>query len=325
MSTYKQEDTNNCIHTYYVPIELDTDETIFNGEYLKNNDGDLVYFGLQDIDGNYDNKLKNKNLSNCIKLKYFKDLKYITDNNFSITLEYVNDTIAKIFINKPLSPLTLNERYKFLYMFFVDEYNNEYNILYLVFYPKICSYKYIFNVYNFNCVATNVSFQFNKLYFVCNYNGTGGQIDIDLLKQVHYLDIDNTYLNKVILMVDTYNEDRFNIFKNNINSLIYTYYSDIYSNWYLYESGYTPKKLLETNYENIYSLCYGNKNTYGLFDYGNNIAYEHKDSNWNKNGLFYLCAIDEEKQQVIPIFRTLPNNINRSTYNEYTYTTYILK
>lgn len=322
MPTYQQEFASNCVITYYVPIELDTDETVFNGEYLKNKDGELVYFGLQDTDGNYDNNLKNiKNLSTCIKLMYYKDKVLTEDDNFSITLEYVNDTVAKIFINKQKYPLTLDNRKAQLMAYF----NGKIYMFSIHFYPKICSYKYIFNVYSFQTLATNVNFSFDKLYYVCNYNGTGGTIDMDLLRKTNYINMDNnTYLNKTILMVAEYSSDNINMFKNNINSLIYTYYSSSYTDWYLCESGYTPKKLLETGYDEIYYLGIAN-NTYTIFDYGENKAYTHPEP-WNRNGLFYLCAIDEDNQLVIPIFRTLPNNFNRpGNDSSYTYTTYILK
>lgn len=123
MATYKKNEGR--LITYRVEIDYYLDETVFNGQYLKNEDGQLVYFGLQNVDGDYLNKLSDVDLTNCITSE---------DDNYTIKLEKVDNTAAKIFVNKPTSKLTLDKRiqiitYKFkdiqtIYMNFLKLYIN---------------------------------------------------------------------------------------------------------------------------------------------------------------------------------------------------------
>lgn len=101
MATYKKNEVE-LVNRYTVEIDYYLDETVFNGEYLKNKDGQLVYFGLQNVDGDYLNKLSDADLTNCITS---------SDDNYTIKLEKVDNTAAKIFVNKHKKKLTLDKRY----------------------------------------------------------------------------------------------------------------------------------------------------------------------------------------------------------------------
>lgn len=97
MATYKKNEYK-IVSEYRVEIDYYLDETVFNGEYLKNEKGQLVYFGLQNVDGDYINKLSDTDLTNCITSN---------NGNYTIKLEKVDNTAAKIFINKPNQKLSL--------------------------------------------------------------------------------------------------------------------------------------------------------------------------------------------------------------------------
>ena len=77
MATYKKYEFK-LLPVYNVEIDYYLDETVFNGEYLKNEDGQLVYFGLQNVDGDYLNKLSDADLTNCITSN---------DDNYTISVE----------------------------------------------------------------------------------------------------------------------------------------------------------------------------------------------------------------------------------------------
>ena len=79
MATYKKNEVK-LVDIYRVEIDYYLDQTVFNGEYLKNKDGQLVYFGLQNVDGDYLNKLSDVDLTNCITSE---------DDNYTINLEKV--------------------------------------------------------------------------------------------------------------------------------------------------------------------------------------------------------------------------------------------
>lgn len=132
MATYiKYEET---VQIQYINVDIDYSLSLndpstfkFNGDYIKNNNN-YIYFWLQDENSNflnYLNNLSNDDLTNCI---------ITSDNNYTIKLEKVDNTAAKIFVNKPTSKLTLDKRiqiitYKFkdiqtIYMNFLKLYIN---------------------------------------------------------------------------------------------------------------------------------------------------------------------------------------------------------
>ena len=115
MATYKKNEVR-LADIYTVEIDYYLDETVFNGEYLKNEDGQLVYFGLQNVDGDYLNKLSDADLTNCITSD---------DDNYTIKLEKVDNTAAKIFVNKPKKKLTLDKRHAYILFYYIDSLNNK--------------------------------------------------------------------------------------------------------------------------------------------------------------------------------------------------------
>ena len=128
MATYKKYE-GRLITNYRVEIDYYLDDTpSFNGTYLKNEDCQFVYFGLQNVDGDYLNKLSNEDLTNCIAT---------SDEDYTIKLEKVDNTAAKIFINKPKSKLTLDKRKAHVHFSYIDILNNQISLFYIDFFPKI--------------------------------------------------------------------------------------------------------------------------------------------------------------------------------------------
>ena len=215
MATFKKNEVR-LITTYRVKIDYYLDETVFNGEYLKNEDGQLVYFGLQNVDGDYLNKLSDTDLTNCITSE---------DDNYTIKLEKVDNTAAKIFVNKPKKKLTLDKRRAYIDFYYIDSLNNKHSIFTLSYYPQeICSFTECFSVQKLQKIG-NPSFSFSQLYFVINYNDTGGIIDLDTLKSASTVDISSNELNTKLLYVLFATGDKENNIYNNLDNLIYTYYS----------------------------------------------------------------------------------------------------
>ena len=136
MATYKKNEGR--LITYRVEIDYYLDETVFNGEYLKNEDGQLVYFGLQNVDGDYLNKLSDADLTNCITSN---------DDNYTIKLEKVDNTAAKIFVNKPKKKLTLDKRRAYIDFYYIDSLNNKNKIFRFIYAPKECSYSKAYYIY----------------------------------------------------------------------------------------------------------------------------------------------------------------------------------
>lgn len=314
MATYKKNEVK-LVNTYTVEIDYYLDETVFNGEYLKNKDGQLVYFGLQNVDGDYLNKLSDADLTNCITS---------SDDNYTIKLEKVDNTAAKIFVNKPKKKLTLDKRCAYIGFYYIDSLNNKHYIFRLAYYPQdICSFTECFSVQKLQQIG-NPSFSFSQLYFIINYNGTGGVIDITELKKAGSFDITSKDLNKNILFA--YNNKITNeSIRPFINQSIYTYYSGyilIDSDWYLYESGFTPIDFLSNGYDKLYDSydMFPDK----IYDYSNNrIAYS---INGGKDGILYFCAINESTNNVIPVFKMNTSLPDRSEMkSDETYTTYIVK
>ena len=122
MATYKKNEVE-LANFYRVEIDYYLDETVFNSEYLKNKDGQLVYFGLQNVDGDYLNKLSDTDLTNCITSD---------DDNYTIKLEKVDNTAAKIFVNKPKKKLTLDKRQAYVDFYYIDSLNKKIIFLTLV-------------------------------------------------------------------------------------------------------------------------------------------------------------------------------------------------
>lgn len=313
MSTYKKNEAE-LETSYLVPIDYYLDETpAFNGDYLKNKDGALVYFGLQNIDGDYSNNLSNKDLTNCF---------IISDDNYTIKLEKVDNTAAKIFINKPKNILTLNNRHAYVTVYYKDNISNNKTYMFtLTFYPQmICTYTHIFSVQNFISIS-KPSFSFNQLYFVINYNGTGGLIDIAELKKANTFDISSDDLNKKILAY--YNPDtNIDLY---INKLIYTYYSYYVVPMYIWtnENGYIPTDFISNGYDKLYNMFV----SYGkYFDYSQNKISDSNAFNKGKDHTLYFCAINESNNQVVPVYKISTYFNDRSQIaNGDTYTTYIVK
>ena len=125
MATYKKNE-GELITTYTVEIDYYLDETVFNGEYLKNEDGQLVYFGLQNVDGEYLNKLSDVDLTNCITS---------SDDNYTIKLEKVDNTAAKIIVNKPKKKLTLDKRFAYSYFYYTTILGENISLFSIFYYP----------------------------------------------------------------------------------------------------------------------------------------------------------------------------------------------
>ena len=315
MATYKKNEVK-LVDIYRVEIDYYLDETVFNGEYLKNEDGQLVYFGLQNVDGDYLNKLSDVDLTNCITSE---------DDNYTIKLEKVDNTAAKIFVNKPKKKLTLDKRKAYIDFYYIDSLNNKHSIFTLSYYPQeICSHTECFSVQKLLKIG-NPSFSFSQLYFVINYNDTGGVIDITELKKAGSFDITSKDLNKNILFA-------FNI-KNGdksilpfINQSIYTYYSAhiiISQNWYLFENGFTPIDFLSNGYDKLYE--YSDMIHLYIFDYSEN-RLKYTTINSGKDGILYFCTINESTNNVIPVFKMYTYYYNRTEMkSDETYTTYIVK
>ena len=304
MATYKKNEVD-LVSTYIVEIDYYLDETVFNGEYLKNEDGQLVYFGLQNVDGDYLNKLSDVDLTNCIISE---------DDNYTIKLEKVDNTAAKIFVNKPKKKLTLDKRYVNVHFFYIDVSNYVFTIKY---HPAECSYKQVYYIFQINKIA-NPTFSFNNLYYVINYNETGGVIDIDILKTASTIDITSNDLNKTFL----HDNDYYGTLQSNIDKVIFTYYS-YFNQWYLYESGYTPIDFLSKHYDKIYSAHDYRK----IFDYKNNKLIDYSNLNAGDDKYVYFCAINPANNTVVPVFKMYTiYAINRIDIDQkYTYTKYIVK
>ena len=315
MATYKKNEVK-LVDIYRVEIDYYLDETVFNGQYLKNEDGQLVYFGLQNVDGDYLNKLSDVDLTNCITSE---------DDNYTIKLEKVDNTAAKIFVNKPKKKLTLDKRKAYIGFYYIDSLNNEHRIFTLSYYPQeICSHTECFSVQKLLKIG-NPSFSFSQLYFVINYNDTGGVIDITELKKAGSFDITSKDLNKNILFA--YNSKGIDkSIRPFINQSIYTYYSAhviITQNWYLYENGFTPINFLSNGYDKLYESC--DMSTRGMFDYSKN-RLTYKTFNSGEDGILYFCAINESTNNVIPVFKIYTYYYNRTEMkSDETYTTYIVK
>ncbi len=310
MAIYKKNEVD-LVTTYTVEIDYYLDDTVFNGEYLKNEDGQLVYFGLQNVDGDYLNKLSDVDLTNCITSD---------DNNYTIKLEKVDNTAAKIFVNKPKKKLTLDKRKKSVSFYYTNILGKN-NVLFNIFYhPKICHYSRIYNIYQIYKISTP-TFSFNNLYYVINYNGTSGVIDIDVLKTASTIDITSNDLDKTFLHDDNFTH----ALPSNINNLIYTYYSTDHTYWYLYESGYTPIDLLSKHYDRIFSVNTDFSSLRGIFDYKMNRI--NGTFNSGDDGYVYFCAINHTNNTVVPVFKMNGNTIIERNKNvpEDTYTTYIIK
>ena len=315
MATYKKNEVE-LVNLYRVEIDYYLDETVFNGEYLKNEDGQLVYFGLQNVDGDYLNKLSDTDLTNCITSE---------DDNYTIKLEKVDNTAAKIFVNKPKKKLTLDKRRAYIDFYYIDSLNNRNKIFSLTYYPQqICSFTECFSVQKLLKIG-NPSFSFSQLYFVINYNDTGGVVDITELKKAGSFDITSKDLNKNILFAyNTKNHDKSIL--PFINQRIYTYYSAyiiITQDWYLYESGFTPIDFLSNGYDKLYESC--DMLPLYVFDYSKNRLI-FTSFNSGKDGILYFCAINESTNNVIPVFKMHTYYFGRQEMkSDETYTTYIVK
>lgn len=306
MATYKKNEVE-LVDIYTVEIDYYLDETVFNGEYLKNEDGQLVYFGLQNVDGDYLNKLSDADLTNCITSK---------DDNYTIKLEKVDNTAAKIFVNKPKKKLTLDKRNAYISFYYIDSLNNKNFIFRLVYVPKKCSYSKAYYIYQIQKIS-NPIFSFNNLYYVINYNDTGSVIDIDILKTADTIDITSNDLNKTFL----HDDDFQGTLQSDIDKVIFTYYS-YFQDWYLRESGYTPIDFLSKHYDKIYS-CYNLKH---IFDYSKNQLID-PILNKGTDKYVYFCAINPTNNTVIPVFKIYASVvINRKEADQKdVYTTYIVK
>lgn len=306
MATYKKNEVR-LVDIYTVEIDYYLDETVFNGEYLKNKDGQLVYFGLQNVDGDYLNKLSDADLTNCITSK---------DDNYTIKLEKVDNTAAKIFVNKPKKKLTLDKRKAYIAFYYIDSLNNKNYIFDISYVPKECSYSKAYYIHQIQKIS-NPIFSFNNLYYVINYNGTGSVIDIDILKKADTIDITSNDLNKTFL----HDDDFQGTLQSDIDKVIFTYYS-YFQDWYLGESGYTPIDFLSKHYDKIYS-CYNLKY---IFDYSKNQLVNPILNN-GTDKYVYFCAINPTNNTVIPVFKMYASVvINRKEADQKdVYTTYIVK
>lgn len=309
MATYKKNEVE-LVNTYTVEIDYYLDETVFNGEYLKNKDGQLVYFGLQNVDGDYLNKLSDADLTNCITS---------SDDNYTIKLEKVDNTAAKIFVNKPKKKLTLDKRHAVAFFQYIDSLNHKRDIFSISYFPTECSYKqayYILQIYK----ISNPTFSFNNLYYVFNYNGTGGIINLDELKKAATIDITSNDLNKTFL----HDLDYQGTLQLNIDKVIFTYYT-YFGDWYLYESGYTPIDFLSKHFDRIYSAsAYTSKK---IFDYKNNKLSDENQLSHGDDGYVYFCAINPTNNTLIPVFKMCVDlNIKRKNADQKdVYTKYIVK
>ena len=315
MATYKKNE-GRLVDIYRVKIDYYLDETVFNGQYLENEDGQLVYFGLQNVDGDYLNKLSDVDLTNCITSE---------DDNYTIKLEKVDNTAAKIFVNKPKKKLTLDKRKAYINFYYIDSLNNKHSIFTLSYYPQeICSLTECFSVQKLLKIG-NPSFSFSQLYFVINYNDTGGVIDITELKKAGSFDITSKDLNKNILFAFNTKNSEKSILPF-INQSIYTYYSAyviITQNWYLFESGFTPIDFLSNGYDKLYE--YSDMIHLYIFDYSKNRS-TYVTINSGKDGILYFCTINESTNNVIPVFKMHTYYYNRTEMkSDETYTTYIVK
>lgn len=306
MATYKKNEVN--LESIYI-VELDyyLDETVFNGEYLKNVDGQLVYFGLQNADGDYINNLSDIDLTNCITSD---------DDNYTIKLEKVDNTAAKIFVNKPKKKLTLDKRRTNVMFYYINSSNYEIHMFNIVYQPTECSYEQDYYIFQINKIA-NPTFSFNNLYYVINYNGTGGVIDIDILKTASTIDITSNDLNKTFL----HDSDYEGTLLSNIDKVIFTYYSFL-NIWYGFESGYTPIDFLSKHYDKIYSA-----HSRKIFDYRNNKLSFHNNLNAGDDRYVYFCAINPANNTVVPVFKMNANiaMYRKNAAQEDVYTKYIVK
>ena len=117
-----------------------------------------------------------------------------------------------------------------------------------------------------------------------------------------------------------YEED--DAYVNNISDkLIFTYYS-YFSDWYLYESGYTPIDFLSKHYDKIYSCS----NLKYIFDYSKN-QLVNPTLNGGTDRYVYFCAINPTNNTVVPVFKMYASvNMNRKEVDQkYVYTKYIVK
>lgn len=310
MATYKKNEYK-IVSKYRVEIDYYLDETVFNGEYLKNENGQLVYFGLQNVDGDYLNKLSDTDLTNCITSN---------NGNYTIKLEKVDNTAAKIFINKPKQKLSLkSRRWDSVKFYYINTLGEEIELFLIQYFPKQCSRTETYIVHQINKIS-NTAFSFNNLYYVINYNGTGGNIDIEKLKLASTIDITSNDLNKTFLHDENYMGF---ITSNNIGDLIYTYYSNNEDTW-CYETLYTPLDLLSKHYDKIYRACDYEK----IFDYSKNTVVNTYLSAGNDHYV-YFCAINHTNNTVIPVFKMYADTVserNNYGYNQSeTYTIYIYK
>lgn len=321
MATYKKNESW-LIDNYRVEIDYYLDDTpVFNGTYLKNEEGQLVYFGLQNVEGDYLNKLIDEDLTNCITT---------SDEDYTIKLEKVDNTAAKIFINKPKKKLTLNKRKVTVNFSYINILNERKSLFDITFFPRIRHATKAYDIYLLHQIS-NPYFSFNNLYYVINYNGTGGSIDLDMLKRAATVDISSNELNTKLLYILFATGDKENNIYNNLDNLIYTYYSNyhwknddnmVYPDQWCNESGYEPKDLLADNYNKIYYRTSPNYTYY--FNYEDNKLYTGTP-NLGKDSYIYFCAISPENN-VVPVFKLYTNHRNRSNEDPLeTYTTYIVK
>ena len=179
---------------------------------------------------------------------------------------------------------------------------------------------------------SNPTFSFNNLYYVINYNDTGGIIDLDTLKRASTVDISSNELNTKLLYVLFATGDKENNIYNNLDNLIYTYYSVyhyksddefIYMDYWCNESGYLPKDLLSDNYNKIYYRTSLNQTWY--FNYKDNKLYTGTP-NLGDDGYIYFCVINPTNNTVVPVLKLLTKQYNRINVDPLeTYTTYIVK
>lgn len=318
MATYiKYEET---VQIQYINVDIDYSLSLndpstfkFNGDYIKNNNN-YIYFGLQDENSNflnYLNNLSNDDLTNCI---------ITSDNNYTIKLEKVDNTAAKIFVNKPTSKLTLDKRTQIITYKFKDNTNNIHELFKIVYKPYICKYSNSYRIYKLQAALKSNSNQylFDKVYAVINFNGTVGSINIDTLKKAMYWNIDNTYINKTILFTDCYTPSIVDTFNSQLDKLIYTYYGKYFAD----EDSYKPTDLLHTQYDKIihYAPDGFSGTEYKVFDYSNNKLVHYVQF---VDKMIYLIAYDEYQDKVLPIYMLNFTEFNRKLYNDYTYTTYI--
>lgn len=322
MATYKKNEVT-LVTNYRVEIDYYLDDTpSFNGTYLKNKDGQFVYFGLQNVDGDYLNKLRNEDLTNCIAT---------SDEDYTIKLEKVDNTAAKIFINKPKQKLTLDKRQAYVCFSYIDILNNQIPLFYITFFPRIRQAIKAYDIYQLHQIS-NPTFSFNNLYYVINYNGTGGVIDLDTLKKASTVDISFNELNTKLLYVLFAEGDKENNIYNNLDNLIYTYYSNyhwknndkyVYPDYWCDESGYVPKDLLSDNYNRIHYRTSPNYTWY--FNYKDNKLYTGTP-NLGNDSYIYFCAINPTNNTVVPVLKLLTEQRNRINVDPLeTYTTYIVK